>query len=248
MIAEIKWMLRYQIAALRRGITVWSKEAASWGRFWRSYKEYKRLIPPHIHPALDRLYPCIGDDTGETPIEPIYFYQDAWVFEQIVHRMPSVHIDVGSHHKFVALLSKVVPCTMVDIRPLSLPLESVHFRKGSILDLPFEDNSVSSLSSLCVVEHIGLGRYGDTLDPQGTEKAIAELKRVLAPGGDFYISVPIDDENCTYFNAHRSFREEYLFEQFDKLKVIEKRYIFANRFMDQKATGFGTGCYHLQKV
>ena len=248
MFAEIKWMLRYQIAALRRCNATWRKDVSSWRRFWRSYEEYKHLTPPHLQPALDCLYPCIGDDTGETQIEPIYFYQDAWAFERIVQSRPLAHVDVGSHHKFVALLSKVVPVTMVDIRPLSLPLESLHFLQGSILDLPFEDGSVSSLSSLCVVEHIGLGRYGDQLDPQGTEKAIAELKRILAPGGDFYISVPIDDENRTYFNAHRSFREAYLFEQFEQLKAIDKCYIFANKFIYQKATGFGTGCYHLQKV
>jgi len=250
MFAEIKWMLGYQIAALRRGITTWRKDVSSWGRFWRSYKEYMRLTTthPHIQPALDWLYPCIGDDIGETPIEPIYFYQDAWAFERIVQRRPSAHVDVGSHHKFVALLSKVVPVTMVDIRPLSLPLESLHFREGSILDLPFEDGSVSSLSSLCVVEHIGLGRYGEPLDPFGTEKAIAELKRVLAPGGDLYLSVPIDEENRTYFNAHRSFKESYIFEQFEPLKVIEKRYIFGNRFIHEPVTGFGVGCYHLQRA
>ena len=140
MFAEIKWMLRYQIEALRRCNATWRKDVSLWGRFWRSYKEYKRLAPPptHIQPSLDWLYPCIGDDIGETPIEPIYFYQDAWVFERIVQRKPSAHVDVGSHHKFVALLSKVVPVTMVDIRPLSLPLESLHFRQGSILDLPLE--------------------------------------------------------------------------------------------------------------
>ncbi len=31
-----------------------------------------------------------------------------------------------------------------------------------------------------VVEHVGLGRYGDPLDPDGDLKAIAELKRVTA--------------------------------------------------------------------
>jgi hypothetical protein len=34
-----------------------------------------------------------------------------------------------------------------------------------------------------VVEHIGLGRYGEPMDEQGDLKAIEELKRVLAPGG-----------------------------------------------------------------
>jgi SAM-dependent methyltransferase len=248
MFAEIKWVLHHQIAALRHSITAWCRDASAWRRFWRSYREYKRLAPSHLKPSLDWLYPCIGDDAVETPIEPIYFYQDTWAFERIVQRSPSAHVDVGSHHKFVALLSKVVPVTMVDIRPLSLPLESLQFRHGSILELPFEDGSLSSISCLCVVEHIGLGRYGDPLDPQGTEKAIKELMRVLAPGGNLYISVPIDDENRTYFNAHRSFREAYLFEQFDQLTVIEKRYIFGNGFMHQPVTGFGIGCYHLHRA
>ena len=51
-----------------------------------------------------------------------------------------------------------------------------------VLILPFEDESVESLSCMHVVEHIGLGRYGDILDPDGDSKAISELKRALAVG------------------------------------------------------------------
>ena len=225
MFAEIKWMLRYHVVSLGRSIITWYKDLAAWKRFWRSYHEYKCLAPSHIQPALDRLYPCIGDDTGETPIESIYFYQDAWAFERIVQQQPQTHVDVGSHHKFVALLSKVVPVTMVDIRPLSLPLESLQFRQGSVLDLPFKDSSVSSLSSLCVVEHIGLGRYGDQLDPQGTEKAIAELKRVLAPGGTLWLSMPVSDQNVVHFNAGRIFSIEYALRLIEPLQVVEQAYI-----------------------
>ena len=43
---------------------------------------------------------------------------------------------------------------------------------------PFGDRSVPSLSCLHVVEHVGLGRYGDPLDPQGSIKAMRELQRV----------------------------------------------------------------------
>jgi SAM-dependent methyltransferase len=197
---------------------------------------------------MEHLYPCLGDDTGETPIEPTYFYQDTWAFEKIVQQHPQSHVDVGSHHMFVALLSKVVPVMMVDIRPLSLPVNTLQFKKGSILDLPFEDNTVLSLSCLCVVEHIGLGRYGDPLDPYGTEKAIEELKRVIAPGGDLYVSLPIDDQNSIYFNAHRAFNEEYIIRLFYPLIVEEKRYIIGKRFTDTREAGFGTGCYHLRKV
>jgi SAM-dependent methyltransferase len=138
------------------------------------------------------------------PIEPIYL-QDTWAFEKIVSVRPTYHIDVGSHHKFAAFLSKVLPVTMVDLRPLSLQLDNLEFRKGSILNLPFESNSVPSVSSLCVIEHIGLGRYGDPIDPNGSEKAIQELKRIVEVKGNLYVSIPLHDENRIFFNAHRAF-------------------------------------------
>jgi hypothetical protein len=99
---------------------------------------------------------------------------------------------------------------------------------------------------MCVVEHIGLGRYGDPLDPEGTEKAMAELKRIIAPGGNLYLSVPIDDVNRTYFNAHRAFTEPYLEELFHPLEIVERRYIYEREFGLSRRPGFGTGCYHLK--
>ena len=100
--------------------------------------------------------PFVGEDEKITEIEPTYFYQDAWAFEKIVNARPESHVDVGSHHKFVALLSKVVPVTMINIRPLQLPLDSLNFQEGSILEMPSADGSLKSLSSLCVIEHISI--------------------------------------------------------------------------------------------
>jgi SAM-dependent methyltransferase len=248
MLNEWIWMLKYNLCQLYRDVVSFRKSISEWRLFWKSYCQYKQIAPLSILPSLEYLYPCLSDSTTETIIEPIYFYQDAWAFEKIVQQHPVSHIDVGSHHKFVALLSKVVPVTMVDIRPLSLPLNSLKFLEGSILDLPFEDESIQSLSSLCVVEHIGLGRYGDPLDPMGSEKAIAELKRCIAPGGNLYLSLPIDDENRVYFNAHRAFTEEYLMKLFEPFIVEEKHYIFSQRFTPEREAGFGTGCYHLRNI
>lgn len=245
---EIFWMMKYLRRSLRKWFSSFRGNLADWGRFWNSYHDYKKAAPPDRHPLLKHFEPCLGDDTGKTIIEPIYFYQDAWAFEKIVKKQPVFHIDVGSHHKFVALLSKVVPVTMVDIRPLSLPLDTLTFRKGSVLNLPFEDGTVPSVSSLCVVEHIGLGRYGDTLDPYGTEKAIHELKRIVQHGGDLYLSLPIHDENRIYFNAHRAFEERYLFGLFEPFQIINRGYIYGQTFGNQRKSGFGTGCYHLRRV
>ena len=52
------------------------------------------------------------------------------------------------------------------------------------------------------IEHIGLGRYGDPIDPDGDLKAINELKRVCAVGGNLLLVVPVGKQRIM-FNAHR---------------------------------------------
>lgn len=245
----ISWMVSYwrREYSPRKSLRAVRRTICAWLGFWKSYQNYSDITLPDDRPSLDYLYPCIYDATTRTEIEPTYFYQDAWAFEHIVNVRPPYHVDVGSHHKYVALLSKILPVTMVDIRPLSLPLDSLAFLQGSILFLPYETGTVPSVSSLCVVEHVGLGRYGDPLDPKGTEKALAELKRIVAPGGDLYLSIPLHDENRTYFNAHRVFSEEYLTAVFKPFEILQKRYIFGNKFSSELRSGFGTGCYWLRK-
>ena len=215
-------------------------------KFWRDYQHYSRLAPEDAQPEVKNFLPCLYDNTSETPLDYSYYYQDAWAFERIIARRPSRHVDIGSHHKFVSLLSKVVPTTMVDLRPLPVALDTLQFVEGSILSLPFEDHSLPSVSSLCVVEHIGLGRYGDPLDPEGSVKAFQELKRVVEPGGDLFLSVPTDDVNRIYFNAHRAFAQEYLLRLFAPFDVIDRRYIYGSEYGGELKAGFGTGCYHLR--
>lgn len=130
-------MLKYwkRTSSLKLFIQSIQTEINKWKIFWKKYHQYLDLVSVQSQkpiPSLDFLYPCLNDDTETTYIEPVYFYQDSWAFEHIVKDKPSFHVDVGSHHKFVALLSRVVPVTMVDIRPLSLSLESLDFKKGRI--------------------------------------------------------------------------------------------------------------------
>jgi SAM-dependent methyltransferase len=247
MIARAYWSLKRLPFRLHHAIDAARQRRIAWKRFWASFHAYRHTAPSERKPPLDLLYPCPGEDVGVIDIEPIYYYQDAWAFERIVERRPARHLDIASHHKFVALLSKVIPVTTVDIRPPSLPLDTLEFQQGSILALPFRDGSISSLSSLCVVEHVGLGRYGDALDPFGTEKAVSELKRIVAPGGDLYLSVPLHNENRTYFNAHRTFTEPYFLSLCEPFEVVDRRYIFGREFGSELRRGFGTGCYHLRR-
>ena len=139
--------------------------------------------------------------------------------------------------------------TFVDIRPLPVQRPNLHFTKGDITALPFASESIESLSSVCVIEHIGLGRYGDPLDPFGSEKAAAELTRVLGQNGDLYISVPVDTENHVYFNAHRAFARDYMLSLFKELALVEEKYIYGNNMVNEyhPDKGFGTGLYHFKK-
>jgi len=216
--------------------------------FKREFKAYN-LLAGENKALKKNIYPCLFDSTIQTEIEPIYFLQDAWAFERIFKMKPEKHIDIGSGHKFVSLLSKITCLTMVDIRPFSVILDSINFLKGDILNLPFENESIYSLSSLCVIEHIGLGRYGDKLNPDGSEMAFHEINRVLKPGADFYFSVPIEDKNTIYFNAHRSFNESYIFNGLlSNFRILDKKYIYDHSLVDEiNPLKFGIGCYHIRK-
>jgi len=216
--------------------------------FFTQLRKFNKLKNNQDSSAIE-LYPCLSDNLTFTPIEPIYFLQDTWAAKKIFELKPAHHYDIGSSAKTIGILSQFVPITMVDIRPIELELENLFFQKGSILELPFEDSSIESLSSLCVVEHIGLGRYGDEINPLGSEKAIKELKRVLKAEGIIFFSVPVNSENKVYFNAHRAFTREYILNLFDGFNLLEEKYIYGTKMFDNYDTGkgFGTGLYMFKK-
>ena len=70
---------------------------------------------------------------------------------------------------FVAHVAAFREIEVFDIRPLTHKIPGVVFRRVDILDLPEAlENYCDSLSSLHALEHVGLGRYGDPIDAEGT--------------------------------------------------------------------------------
>jgi SAM-dependent methyltransferase len=214
------------------------------------YRYYRQNSNGNFRLSFGFLYPCLRDRTSVTPIEPTYFFQDAWAANKIFQIKPAHHYDVGSSVKTMSIIAQFVPATMVDIRPVNLHISNLFFVEGSIVALPFEDGSIECLSSLCVVEHIGLGRYGDPLDPWGSEKAAKELVRVLKKGGNLLVSMPVDVECRIYFNAHRAFTREYILHLFKDLVLIEELYIYGRALFDSynMSKGFGTGLFHFKRA
>jgi SAM-dependent methyltransferase len=220
--------------------------------FFRDWFRYSRLEGAEKI-RLGETYPLLHEKTATTSIDPHYFYQDAWAFRKIMRSGAPAHVDVGSRIDFVGFLSAITEVTFIDIRPLTAKLENLTSKKGSILSLPYADDSVPSLSCLHVAEHIGLGRYGDPLDPHGTEKGCRELARVLAPGGNLYFALPVGQPRLC-FNGHRIHAPEQILGYFSSLKLVELSGITDEvefiRNIDiavlQKAN-FGCGLFHFTK-
>lgn len=215
-----------------------------------SYGAYKKISKNDNYKLeFKDLYPRIYDKTEITDLDPVYYLQGVWCARKIFDNKPIKHHDIGSQALMVGIISQFIPTTMVDIRPLSVTLPELSFVKGDVTKLPFPDNSISSLSSMCVIEHIGLGRYGDPLDQFGTEKAASELSRVLSKDGFLYISAPVDNENKVYFNAHRAFTRDYILKLFKNLELVEEKYIYGKELKNiyDDKIGFGTGLYCFKK-
>jgi SAM-dependent methyltransferase len=165
-------------------------------------------------------YPCLTDKQNSTPIDPHYFYQAIWAANHIAALQDRIHIDIGSDVRYVSMLTAIKEVVFVDIRPLLAKIPNFSCISADILTLPFADKSIKSLSCLHVVEHIGLGRYGDKLNPAGTRQACSELNRVIAPGGSLLISLPIGKPRVQ-FNAHRIHDPHRVLEYLPDLELQE---------------------------
>lgn len=191
-------------------------------------------------------YPNLGDWLPSTPFDPHYFYQAAWLARQLADSPPVRHVDIGSDVKLMGTLSAFVPTEFQDFRPLKARLPGLECTRGDILALSMASESILSLSCLHVVEHIGLGRYGDPIDPEGSSKALAELQRVLAPGGRLFLSVPVGRERVC-FNAHRVFAPDTILRLCSKLKLssfslVDDRGEFWPESCISQAEGLDYGC------
>src|SRR5947207_3340639 len=102
-------------------------------------------------------YPCLADALPTSPFDPHYFYQAHWAADRLAQSGPRLHVDIGSSALFVSTASAFTPFVFVDYRPLRAVMNGFQPMGGDITRLPFATRSVSSLSCLHVIEHIGLG-------------------------------------------------------------------------------------------
>ena len=165
-------------------------------------------------------YPCLYDRSSITATDPQYFYQGIWLLKKFRGSGASRHVDVASDVRLVGLLSVMCKVVFVDIRPLEFAISNFEALAGTITALPFADESTESFSSMHVIEHIGLGRYGDPIDPHGPQKAGREISRIMKPKGKVYISVPVGRPRVG-FNGLWVFQVDEVVRMFEGLELLE---------------------------
>jgi len=208
--------------AFKRLAKLLFKHPQDFAWFWSTLQQWRKAASAPWLPAYENFYPITRErfhSSGHA--RGHYFLQDLWAAQHVYQQDASQHVDVGSSlGGFVAHVASFCPVAYVDIRPLECDVPGITWVSGSILELPFNDNSLHSLSCLHVIEHIGLGRYGDPIQPDAWQHAAKELSRVLAPGGQLLLGTPVGRRRVV-FNAHRVFLPCDIIEVFSNLSLLE---------------------------
>jgi SAM-dependent methyltransferase len=165
-------------------------------------------------------YPQVKDKTIKTGFDRHYVYHTSWAARKVKEINPIKHVDISSSLYFCGIVSAFNDVDFYDYRPADLHLSGLKSLEGNLHSLPFETNSVKSISCMHTIEHVGLGRYGDPIDPKGDIKAIDELKRVVQPGGNILFVTPIGQPKIE-FNAHRIYSYEQIISYFDGFELKE---------------------------
>ena len=207
------------------------KDNPDW--YKKDYQTFKDMMgdAPDF-PVLDN-FPCLDEKNNEAgSTRSHYFIQDLYFAQKIYRRCPQKHVDVGSRiDGFVAHIASFREIELLDIRNLDSDIQNVTFRQADVMEggnVPVD--YCDSISSLHALEHFGLGRYGDPIDPEGHLKGFRNITKMLRKGGHFYFSVPMGRQRIE-FNAHRVFGMLYL------LNMVSKDYeIISFSYIDDKGT------------
>ena len=224
--------------------------------FLREYFEYKEKNDNRFVLDWKNNWPILNEKVTHG-FDRDYTYHTSWASRKIKEINPIVHHDIASDLRFVTLVSAFIPVIYYEYRPLEIILDNLEITHADICKLSIPDNHIECLSCLSILEHIGLGRYGDKINPEGDLLAISELKRVLAVGGSLLLVVPIGNIPKLQFNAHRIYSHFQILDYFSELNLIEFALIPDNKKDGDiviepseillKKQKFGVGCYWFKK-
>lgn len=192
--------------------------------FEEDMKKYENLNPrDNFHIQKQYIWPIINDKYALAGSLNNYFWQDLWAAKLVISSKIKNHFDIGSRlDGFIAhLLASDINVTMIDVREFPGQVENLYTIVDDATNLcQVADESLESISALCSIEHFGLGRYGDPIDPEACFKCFDNIQKKLKKGGRLYLSLPVGKERVE-FNAHRVFYAQTIVDSFFMLNLKE---------------------------
>jgi SAM-dependent methyltransferase len=187
------------------------KYERDWTRLNREVKEFdlfrERLIEPDVHP------------------ENFVDFECAFAAEHLRSAAPAQILDVGSYRHFILGLLAHYSITTLDVRPRTPIVKNETVITGDAKGLSFPDGSFDAVLSLCALEHFGLGRYGDEFDARADSRALAEMVRVLKPGGVLIFTTTITAAPpAIAFNAHKIYNHKMIKNFCSRLTCVNERF------------------------
>lgn len=207
-------------------------------------------------------FPILSDyhqQAGSLPRD--YFLQDLHVASIIFKSQPKRHLDVGSRlDGFIAHVASFRKIEVMDIRPLQISIhDNISFVQADLmLGNKNLSNNFDSISCLHAIEHFGLGRYNDPINPKGYCTGFNNILNMLELNGKLYISFPVGKKNEVQFNAQRVFHPTDILSwshNKNQVKLLQFDFIDDNQHLhnnlspfDQLPTNSGCGIYIFTKI
>ncbi len=173
-------------------------------------------------------YMCLLDKNDKSgTLSGQYFNMDLLIARRVHDNKPIKHVDIGSNIQgFVAHVAAYREIEIFDIRPNESNVKNITFKQADFSNpIAIPNAYTDSISCLHAIEHFGLGRYGDPIDPEGHLKGLENMYKMLQQNGIFYFATPIGPQRIE-FNAHRVFSVQYLVNLFkDKYEIVQFSYV-----------------------
>jgi len=169
--------------------------------FERNYSH--NLAELRSKPGVFSIFEEMRYDVGAHP-ENFVDYECAFAAYHINRLNPQDILDIGSYRHFILGMLSHFKVTTIDVRDRKPFSDNEVVVTCDAKNLDLLDDSFDVVMSLCTLEHLGLGRYGDEFDVAADRKAFAEMVRVLRPGGHLVFTTTITRAQPSIaFNAHR---------------------------------------------
>jgi SAM-dependent methyltransferase len=164
------------------------------------------------------------NDTGDHP-ESYINYECEFATRHLIRLSPQKILDIGSYRLFLIGLLAFGKITTVDVRQRTPTLQNEILTICDAKKLSFPEHSFDVVISLSSIEHFGLGRYGDDIDPSADRKAIDEMIRVLKPNGRLIFSTTLTrGEPVIVYNAHRIYNHSIILEMVGNMECEYEEY------------------------